>query len=53
MTDKQTDKPKDTSAGKTLQRDERRFSVGVARDKGRRKVRYVETNDPKKGCRFL
>lgn len=53
MTDKQADKLKGKPKDKPLQRDERRFSVGVARDKGRRKVRYVETNDPKKGCRFL
>jgi hypothetical protein len=31
----------------------RRYSVGTTVKKGKRKVRYVETNDPKKGCRFL
>lgn len=31
----------------------RRYSVGTTVKKGKRKLRYVETNDPKKGCRFL
>lgn len=31
----------------------RRYSVGTTVKQGKRKLRYVETNDPKKGCRFL
>ncbi len=34
-------------------REGRRFSMGVRRGKARSKLRYVESNAPKKGCRFL
>lgn len=34
-------------------REGRRYSVGSHRIGATRKVRYVETNDPKKNCRFL
>lgn len=50
MTDKKTVNQQDKHE---LQREDRRYSVGVQRGKGRKKVRYLETNDPKKGCRFL
>ena len=43
----------DTPENARVSRDERRYSVGVQRGRARRKVRYIETNDPKKGCRFL
>lgn len=32
---------------------ERRYSISVHRGHARSRVRYVETSDPSKGCRFL
>lgn len=34
-------------------RDGRKFAVSSGRGKGKNKIRYIETNDPTKGCRFL
>lgn len=50
------DKPREATPGPEgagEARGGRRYSVGTTTVKGRRKVRYVETSDPKKGCRFL
>ncbi|HHX82352.1 MAG TPA: hypothetical protein GX696_05145 [Pseudomonadaceae bacterium] len=52
----EADKPGETTSGPEgagEARAGRRYSVGTTTVKGRRKVRYVETSDPKKGCRFL
>jgi len=42
-----------TPAKNQQAREDRRFSMGVRRGKARSKLRYVESNAPKKGCRFL
>lgn len=31
----------------------RRYAVSSQKGRARGKVRYIETNDPSKGCRFL
>ncbi|TVZ37359.1 hypothetical protein P886_1700 [Alteromonadaceae bacterium 2753L.S.0a.02] len=34
-------------------REGRKFAVSSNKGKAKGKVRYIETNDPSKGCRFL
>jgi hypothetical protein len=35
------------------QREGRRYAVSQQKGKAKGKMRYIETNDPSKGCRFL
>jgi hypothetical protein len=43
----------DTRVAPEEMRKGRRYSTGHQVVGGKRKVRYVETNDPAKGCKFL
>ncbi len=36
-----------------LARESRRYSVGVHRGKARARLRYIESSNAQKGCRFL
>ena len=43
----------DQPASTADQRKGRRYTVGRSTENGKRKVRYVETSDTSKGCKFL
>jgi len=50
---KDSEAKKQQQNAEELVRDGRRFSVGTHREGAKRKIRYIESNDPKKNCRFL
>lgn len=53
LPDHQAEPPEGRRHAAGQEREGRRFAVSQHKGRARGKLRYIETNDPSRGCRFL